>query len=329
MEGGASNPQPLPMRSLTIAVSLILAGAPSVRAQEKDELHKCDKPIGLMAVHEPQQEYMRVFARYSLGSPAALLRMMAQQSKCFVVVERGVAMQNMQQERELARAGEMQQDANMGAGQMKAADFIMTAAVQVVDNNAGGAGGVVGGVLGRRAPVVGALGGGVKFKEAQTSLLIADARTTVQVAAAEGKARKTNFNLGAIGWGGGALAGAGGYSNTAEGKVIAASYFDNFNAIVDQMKADAGLMARADKFIAAGVSGADVKAGMTYAEGDVLSPKIDNVKLLAEPSDGAKSSGTLKKGDDIVFLGEEKDGFLKVQGSSAEGWVKKSLVAKK
>jgi hypothetical protein len=50
-----------------------------------------------LAVHEPQQEYMRTFARYSLGSPAALLRMMAQQSKCFVVVERGVAMQNMQQ----------------------------------------------------------------------------------------------------------------------------------------------------------------------------------------------------------------------------------------
>src|SRR6185295_10034236 len=144
------------------------------------------------------QEYMRTFARYSLGSPAALLRMMAQQSKCFVVVERGVAMQNMAQERELARAGEMQQDANMGGGQMKAADFIMTAAVQVVDNNAGGAGGVVGGMLGRRNPVLGVVGGGVKFKEASTSILIADARTTVQVAAAEGKARKSNFSLGAL-----------------------------------------------------------------------------------------------------------------------------------
>jgi hypothetical protein len=31
----------------------------------------------------------------------------------------------------------------------------------------------------------------------------------------------------------------------------------------------------------------------------------------------------------MVFMGEEKDGYLKVQGSTAEGWVKKTLVAKK
>jgi hypothetical protein len=30
-----------------------------------------------------------------------------------------------------------------------------------------------------------------------------------------------------------------------------------------------------------------------------------------------------------VFLGQEKDGYVKVQGSSAEGWVKKTLVSKK
>ncbi len=321
------------MRSPIITSLLLLAAPVVVSAQEaeksdKDELHKCDKPIGILAVNEPQQEYMRVFQRYSLGSPAALLRMMSQQSKCFLVVERGMGMQNIKQERELAAAGEMQQDANMGKGQMKAADFVMTAQIQVVDNNAGGAGGVVGGVLGRRAPIVGALGGGVKFKEAQTTILIADSRTTIQVAAAEGKARKTNWSLGAIGWAG-AVVGVGAYSNTAEGKVIAASYMDNFNNIVDQMKADAGLMARADKFDAAGASGADTKAGMTYAEGDVLTPKIDNVKILSAPKDGSTAAATLKKTDELVFLGEEKDGYIKVQGSTAEGWVKKTLVAKK
>jgi hypothetical protein len=296
------------MRSIVTALILITGVAPDLLAQEKDELRRCDKPIGILAVNEPQQEYMRVFQRYSLGSPAALLRMMAQQSKCFLVVERGMGMQNIKQERELAAAGEMQADANMGKGQMKAADFVLTAQIQVVDNNAGGAGGVVGGVLGRRAPIVGALGGGV--------------------AAAEGKARKTNWSLGAIGWAG-AVVGVGAYSNTAEGKVIAASYMDNFNNIVDQMKADAGLMARADKFSAEGLSGADTKSGMTYAEGDVLSPKIDNVKIFASPADGATAAATLKKTDELVFLGEEKDGYLKVQGSSAEGWIKKTLVSKK
>ena len=315
----------IPCRSRFVAVALLIVSV-SPAAAQKDELRKCEKPIGLLAVNEPQQQYMAVFARYSLGSPAALLRMMAQNSKCFLVVERGVAMQNIQQERALARSGEMQQDANMGGGQMKAADFVMTAAIQVMDNNAGGIGGAA---LGRLGKGIGALGGGVKFKDAQTSILVADARTTVQVLAAEGKARKTNFSLGALGFAGGALAGAGGYSNTAEGKVIAASYLDNFNAIVDQIMADEGLQKRAANFKASGLSGDETKAGAVYAEGDVVTPKIDNVKLLNAPADGSKVAASLKKGDELVFLGEEKDGFLKVQGSTAEGWVKKTLIVRK
>jgi hypothetical protein len=162
-----------------------------------------------------------------------------------------------------------------------------------------------------------------------TSILIADARTTVQILAAEGKAKKTNFNLGALGFVGGALGAVGGYSNTAEGKVIAASYLDNFNNIVDQIRGNSELLARGDNIKASGLSGSEVKAGAVYAEGDVLTPKIDNVKLLASPADGARAAATLKKTDELVFLGEEKDGYLKVQGSVAEGWVKKTLVAKK
>jgi hypothetical protein len=312
--------------SRLVAAVLIAASASPALAQ--DELAKCDKPFGILAVNEPQQQYMQIFERYKLGSPAALLRTMAQNSKCFVVVERGMGMQNIQQERALAKSGEMQADANMGGGQMKAADFVMTAAVQVSDNNAGGVGGAVGGLIGRKNPVLGAVGGGVKFKDAQTSILVSDARTTVQVAAAEGKARKTNFSLGAIGYKGVGL-GAGGYTNTAEGKVIAASYLDNFNQLIATLKGDADMMARADKFKPTGLSGADLKAGSGFAEGDVLMPKIDNVKVLAEPQDGARTTGTVKKTDELVFLGEEKDGYVKVQGSSAEGWVKKTLVSKR
>lgn len=313
--------------SRLVAVALVAAVASKAAAQ-KDELSKCDKPFGILAVNEPQQQFMQIFQRYQLGSPAALLRIMAQNSKCFVVVERGQGMQNMQQERALARSGEMQADANMGGGQMKAADFVMTAAIQVSDNNAGGVGGAVGGILGKKNPVLAGVGGGVKFKDAETSLLVSDARTTVQVASAEGKARKTNFGLGAIGYAGAAV-GVGGYSNTAEGKVIAASYLDNFNKLVATMKADPDLMARADKFKPTGLSGGDVKAGASFGEGDVLLPKIDNVKILAEPTDGARQAGTVKKTDELVFMGEEKDGYVKVQGSNVEGWVKKTLVSKR
>lgn len=307
---------------------LMLYGAPTIAAaQDKNQLQKCDRPVGTLAVVEPQEQYMTYLRRYQLGSPGSILRMMAQQSNCFVVVERGVALQNMQQERSLARSGEMQADANMGGGQMKAADFIMTPAVTIDNPNAGGVGAAVGGLLGRSK--LGALAGGLKFKEAQTSILLSDARTTVQVAAAEGKAKKTDFSLGAIGYGGGVLAGAGGYTNTAEGKVIAASYLDNYNKIVEAIKGNPDLMARAGRFKATALSGDQTSAGPVFNEGDVLAPKIDNVKLLAASKADAKVVGSLKKGTELVFLGEEVDGFVKVQGSDGEGWVKKTLVSKK
>ena len=302
-----------------------LAAQDSTKKENKDELKKCVKPIGTLAVVEPQQQYMAAFQRYGLGSPSGLIRMMVQNSNCFVVLERGVAMANMQQERALAGAGEMQQDENIGKGQMKGADFVLTPAVVFDNPNAGGVGGGVGGLLGRK---VGIVAGGLKFKEAETSMLIADVRTSVQVAAAQGKAKKTDFKLGGFAWlGGGAVAG-GGYSNTAEGKVIAQSYLDNYNNIVDNIKGNAQLMARADRFKGAGLDGDLVKAGAVFADGDVISPKIDNIKLLAEPKDGSKVMGTLKSTDKLVYLGEEKDGFLKVQGSDAEGWVKKALIKK-
>jgi hypothetical protein len=308
-----------------VGVAIITVAAPS-RAQSGNELKKCDKPFGVLAVNEPQEQYLAVFERYQLGSPAALLRMMAQSSKCFLVVERGVAMQNVQQERALASSGGAQAGSNMGDGQMKLADFVLTATVQVSNNNSGGIGGGLGGLVGRGAGVV---GGALKFKEAETSLLLSDVRTTVQMAAAQGKAKKRDFRLGALGIGGGAVGAIGGYTNTAEGKVIAASYLDNFNQLTDQMRADPSLMARADKFKPDALGGDETKAGATFAEGDVLGAKIDNIKLYAEAKDGAKELATLKKGDDLVFLGQEKEGYLKVQGSSAEGWVKKSLVTKR
>ena len=79
-----------------LAATLVVAVASPALAQE-DQLAKCEKPFGILAVKEPQDQYMHVFQRYQLGSPAALLRMMAQNSKCFVVVEREVAM-HMQQD---------------------------------------------------------------------------------------------------------------------------------------------------------------------------------------------------------------------------------------
>lgn len=293
-------------------------------AQDADtDIAKCDKPVGTLAVVEPQNEMLLSLRRYNLQSPTTLIRMMVQQSNCFQVVERGVAMQNMMQERQLGASGELQQGSNMGKGQMKTADFVLTPTVLFSDGNAGGVGGAVGGLLGHK---VAAVGGGLKFKEAETTMLVADARSSVQVASAQGKARKKSFALGAFGWMGGAAGALGGYSNTNEGKVIAASFLDNYNQIVAAVKANPDLQ-KAAAGDATG-KGGGVKAGMSYNDGDVLAPKIDGVKLLGTPSATGKLVASLKKSDEVVFLGEEKDGYLKVQGSAGEGWVSKSLVSK-
>jgi hypothetical protein len=47
-------------------------------------------------------------------------------------------MRNIQQERGLAESGMLQQDSNMGGGQMVTADFVMTPDVIFKDGNAGG-----------------------------------------------------------------------------------------------------------------------------------------------------------------------------------------------
>ncbi len=86
-----------------VAAALMTLSAASLPAQDKDQLEKCERPIGTMALAEPRDEYMQYFSRYSLGSPTALLRMMVQKSNCFVVLERGAGMAVMKGERESRR----------------------------------------------------------------------------------------------------------------------------------------------------------------------------------------------------------------------------------
>ncbi len=168
--------------------------------------------------------------------------------------------------------------------------------------------------------------GRLKFKEAQTNILVADTRSGMQVAAAEGKARKKDFSLGALGFAGGAVGGAGGYTNTNEGKVVAASFLDNYNTIVRAVRADPSLQRMAAA--PGGAAAAGVKAGAVFAEGDVLVPKIANVKVFAAPAESGQSVGVLGKTDELVCTGEERNGYVKVQSGSVEGWVRKTLVRK-
>jgi curli biogenesis system outer membrane secretion channel CsgG len=216
------------------AIALALA-ATATFAQSNVE--KCTNNFGTVSVIEAPQGY-GYLSTYGLGSPSALLRLMIQQSGCFDVVERGRALSSLQQERALAGSGELQGGSNVGKGQMQAADFVMTPDIQVTGNT-GGIGGAVAGLgrlFGSVGAAIGGVVGGMKFKEAQTSLLISDVRSGIQVAAAEGVAKKTDFSIGGWGYGAGTWGGGGGYTNTPEGKMISAGLLDNYNQIVIQIR---------------------------------------------------------------------------------------------
>lgn len=289
------------------------------------DLEHCDKPMGAIAVVEPQDFVMQALMQYKLQSPVGLIRMMIQQSNCFIVVERGAAMQNLMQERAMSEAGYLRQQSNMGGGQMVAADFILTPSIVFSESNAGGVGGALsalGGLFGTGGAIVGALAGGLKFKEAQTSMLLADARSTVQVASAEGSASKADWGIG-----GGVLGfAAGAYGNTNEGKIIAASFADNYSEIVKVIRNDPNLQRDVSSLANEAASGGKVKAGAVFNEGDVLTPKIPNIKLMSKPSATSKVLVKLRKSDEVIYMGEERDGYLSVETAQGGGWVKKVFV---
>jgi hypothetical protein len=215
-----------------------LSAMSHAQSVSKGAIEKCTKNLGTLAVAEPQSHMLASLGRYELGSPTTMLRMIVEESGCFTVVERGVAMNNIRQERELANAGQLQQGSNVGGGQLQAADFVLTPSVQF-SSDSGGVSGAVGGLLNRFGGALGALGGlagGLKFKEAETTILVADVRSGIQVASAQGNAKKMDFSLDGWGWGGFGWASAGGYSKTPEGKLIAASLLDNYNKVVQTIR---------------------------------------------------------------------------------------------
>jgi hypothetical protein len=288
-------------------------------------LEHCEAPMGAMAVVEPQTQILSQLSRYGLSSPVGLIRLMIQQSNCFLVVERGVGMQNMMQERQLAAAGEARQGSNLGGGQMVAADFVLTPAVVFSESNAGGVGSTVGGFFNGK---VAAIAGGLKFKEAQTSMLVADSRSGVQVAAAEGSTKKADLRLGAGLFGGGGGAAGGGYGNTNEGKIIAAAFLDNYNGVVKVVRNDSSLQRNVGTLKHEAAAGGTTRAGAVFNDGDVVVPKIANVKLLAQPSDTGKVVASLGR-EELVVIGGERDGYLNVQSAAASGWIKTVLVTKR
>lgn len=67
-------------------------------------------------------------------------------------------------------------------------------------------------------------------------LTMIDNRSGVQISVAQGNATKTDFGLGIGGGGSGGFGALGGYSNTPEGKALAAAFANAYNNLVIAMR---------------------------------------------------------------------------------------------
>jgi curli biogenesis system outer membrane secretion channel CsgG len=200
-------------------------------------LQRCDSPLGTVAlVEETSADWYRIFTtEYKLGSTVPVLRLLMQQSNCFVVVERGRAFAAMERERQIASSGQARAGSNMGGGQMVAADYSVTPEVLVSAKGTGGMGGGLGGIS-RGLGILGAIAGSIRTNEAATMLTLIDNRSGVQIAAAQGASSNTDFALGGLLGGSSAIGGLGGYSNTPQGKVVVAAFTDAYNEMVKSLR---------------------------------------------------------------------------------------------
>ena len=214
----------------------------NMQANATQQIPVCAKPIGVLAVVEPETQWWR---ELNLGSPEAIIKVFVQQSRCFTIVNRGRSMQSRAMERAMADQGELQQGSNLGKGQVKAADYFLEPNIVSANRNSGGGGigaaaGALGGLFGGAGSVIGGIAGGINVKkgEANVTLSVVNARTTEEYVV-EGYARKKDISFGLGGgagwWGGFAAVGGHGYQNTEIGQVIVLAYLDAYTKLVGQL----------------------------------------------------------------------------------------------
>lgn len=203
------------------------------------ELARCDAPIATLALAENPNGYTMSSSYQLPASPVPLVKLIAQQSGCFRVVDRAAGLRSTIQEQELKESGILRkQGSTVAKGKGYEAQYTLVPSLTFSEQDAGrGLAGVI-----AMIPVLRDIAGlagvveQVKFKEAQVALLLTDNETTEQLAAATGSARTTDLGVGGLALG--RLGGAGGlgWSNTNEGKVIAAAFFDAHNKLVVQAR---------------------------------------------------------------------------------------------
>ena len=233
--------------SAVAALSVLLAASPvdaqklarpsagqRLQEQTANDVPHCTRKLGTLSIIDGDDS--SYWTAWSLAPPSKLLKVLVARSGCFNLVDRGSGLSAAERERAIGGNLGLQRGANVGQGQIRAADYVLVAAVQGANSNVSGnaVGGGIGGLLGGR---VGGLLGGLKTKkmEANTVLSLTNVRTTETIATEDGYAAKNNVSLG----GGGffAVGGAvgGGYDNTDIGRIVTLSFIQAYTKMVNSL----------------------------------------------------------------------------------------------
>ena len=216
--------------------SVVTGSAGPAGAQNAShELVRCDAPVATMALVENPNGYTMAGGYNLPSSPLPLVRLIAQQSGCFRVVDRNAGLKSTIQEQQLKDSGVLGDAVKVRKGQGYAAQYTITPSLTFSERDAGRE---IGGVL-SHIPFLNkfvGLADSVKLKEAQVALLLTDNETTEQIAAATGSVRATDLGMGGLMLGRAGGAAGAGWSNTNEGKVIAAAFLDAHNQLVTQLR---------------------------------------------------------------------------------------------
>jgi len=288
-----------------------IKSAQTLRDEKMTEIPTCAKPLGTLAVEEPEGG-VSWWTAQQLPAPSKLIKVFVAKSHCFTLVDRGAGLNQAMKERELGASGELRVQSNVGKGQIKAADYVMVPDLVSKNDDAagGGVGGVLGGLMGSK---VGRIASNVSFKTktADVTLAITDVRSSEQVALAQGQAKKTDLGINASGalFGNSGVGGAGvgGYANTEMGQLITMAYLQAYTDLVGQL------------------GGLNGNASASNAQQAVTVTKPG--RLLAN----AKGTGTAVRTLDpgmMLYPTGTKDGMMwEVQDELGnKGWVSSTLI---
>ena len=282
-------------------------GTDNKRPSGTPELPRCQQSVGTVSIVLPENQW---WLRYNLGSPEALIKLYAQRSNCLKVVDRGAGLAVRNAERNLGSSGDLQRGSNVGAGQIKAADYTIVPDIADANQNAGGGGAALGGLLPGAA---GAILGGIRTKSSTAHVLLnlVNVRTTEQEYTAEGTAQKTNVSFGGGGFAGLIGGVAGGYSNTDIGQIIAAAYLNAFVDMVGHMQG--------------------MTAGGAQAAAPIQTYVIkQNIAMRSAAAPTAKVVRQFQAGDSVFPTGQKNGVWWEVDDETGNrGWVSSIMITAK